>query len=80
MVFRQNHLLIEEHNELYRSGRYSFSMIMNKFGDITDDEYRATHLSKSKITDDSLTNECRGTIADNPNQLDSWDWTNRAVT
>jgi len=40
-IFVDNHRKIDEHNSDYRAGRKTYEVGMNKFGDMTNDEFRS---------------------------------------
>jgi len=54
-IFLNNLRAIEEHNELYENGQKSFSMAMNQFGDLTNEEFRAqmNGLKKPKMVEEN---------------------------
>lgn len=80
MVFRQNYLMISSHNEQHRQGLSSFSMAVNKFADLTEEEYKAAHLTKIQSDKKTITMSCNGSIPDNPNPPYDWDWSKKATT
>lgn len=55
-------------------------MAVNKFADLTEEEYGASHLMKLNPDKKSITVTCKGTIGDNPNPPYDWDWTMKATT
>ena len=45
-IWKSNHAFIEAHNAKADAGEVSFWLALNRFGDLTNDEYRAGLLSK----------------------------------
>lgn len=50
-LFRRNSLKIREHNRLHAQGRTTYTMAINKFAHMTDDEYRRSHLGYNSSAD-----------------------------
>ena len=46
-IFNANIDLIDSHNELYESGKKTFSLKLNKFAHLTDDEFKAAYTTFS---------------------------------
>ncbi|CAG9759479.1 unnamed protein product [Ceutorhynchus assimilis] len=42
-IFKDNLHKIREHNEMYEKGESSFKMGLNKFSDLTDEEFKAIY-------------------------------------
>ncbi|EGW06749.1 Protein CTLA-2-beta [Cricetulus griseus] len=49
--------LVEKHNVEYEQGRSSYSLGLNEFSDLTDEEHRKYCLGKMKYTEESPTSE-----------------------
>jgi len=75
-TFKYNANLINSHNAQYEKGLQSYTMALNQFSDLSDDEFKAVHLSEYKPTRDR-----KETVLDTSNVADSVDWrTKGAVT
>jgi len=75
-VFLKNVRLIDDHNSKYDDGKFTFSLAMNEFGDVTFEEFVAKHTGYHSR--DSARREADSSVTDPP---DSVDWSAKgAVT
>ncbi|KAE8573463.1 Cat6 [Halyomorpha halys] len=56
-VYEMNKMWIENHNRKYEKGQVSFKVAMNKFGDLTDEEFETKFLNVRGIVSDDLRSE-----------------------
>lgn len=81
-IFKDNLKEIEEHNEKYAKGEVAYSLKINKFGDLSPEEFSSKLTGYQKIplaTNRSLSQKFKYSL--NANVPDSWDWRSKgAVT
>jgi len=79
-TFKHNLDLVQRHNAEAAQGKHSFTLEMNKFGDLTNDEYRARYL---KLRRTNVVSGAAGTFAPSIQQIrdvpDSVDWRTKNV-
>nr|BAN20087.1 cathepsin L [Riptortus pedestris] len=80
-VYEENLKWIEKHNALFKQGLVSYELKMNKYGDLTEDEFRMAFLSTNMsqlLTADGTPFTMPADVGDIP---DSYDWRDlKAVT
>lgn len=53
-IYKSNYLFVNEHNKKFESGESTFSVGLNHFADLTNEEFRATRLGlTARYTPDS---------------------------
>lgn len=75
-VWKSNREFVNAHNARAKDGKHSFTLRLNKFGDTTNDEYRAMMLGFRSKQVDSGDKETSTTKRAPP---DSWDWRPKGV-
>merc|ERR1712018_119141 len=76
-IFKENKAFVERHNRDYQLGLETYTVGINKFADLTNDEFHAQYLG---LTQDStnasirLNYQCPVQFADNGNTADAVDW------
>lgn len=76
-VFMHNLEMIQKHNIRYREGKESYSLALNRFADMTHNEFKA--LFKQKIGP-SAKHNCTSHTEIVPNPPDSVEWSPRYTT
>merc|ERR1711976_28490 len=74
-IFKENKAFIERHNRDYQLGRETYTVGINKFADMTNDEFHAQYLAMGQETVGIRLNyQCPVQFQDNGNTADSVDW------
>merc|ERR1719219_1448350 len=75
-IFKENKAFVERHNADHAAGKETFTVSLNKFADLTNDEFRLRYLSDMQPAVQFRQNyQCKTNFADNGNTPDSVDWT-----
>jgi len=72
-IFVENQRAIDAHNEEFKAGKHTFQLAMNKFGDMTNEEFRTTMNGYKGLSSASSSADAvyQATVGDLP---DSVDW------
>lgn len=72
--------IVQEHNQEHERGLTSFTMAINKYADLSDEEYKMLFLNLRRRSNLRITHSCNGTIPDTPNPPYQLDWSLKTAT
>jgi C1A family cysteine protease len=76
-----NYAYVQAHNARFEAGKETYDLEMNKFADLTTEEFKATYLMKSFESEPKVTKNCTGKQAPDTSLPDTVDWSAKgAVT
>merc|ERR1712118_508007 len=75
-TWKSNREYVNSHNARADAGQHSFRVALNKFGDMNNEEYRATYLGFKSKQRGSGNKAAAGAQKASP---DSWDWRPKGV-
>jgi len=75
-IFKENLAFIERHNNDHKLGKETYTVALNKFADLTNEEFSLRYLGGTQPSVQFRQNyQCKTNFVDNGNTPDSVDWT-----